>query len=459
MRNKRARKRKILMGVTITLVSVVIASLVAVAAYAVIIGNKFGTDLQGNLTDFDSGAWEGVFVEPEKPEDPFWMLLMGTDERYDGEIPRTDTLILVYVDQANKTASMISIPRDTYVSIEGYGYNKINAAYTFGELDEPGSGTALAIKTVSDFAGVDIAYFAQVNFNGFKELVDGLGGVEVDVLFDIIGSDLVGPYSPDLEADGLSVYAGLQTLDGEHAFSFIQSRSYPNGDYQRQANQRVFLQALAKKVLSSDPATIATTVTTLAEMTHTNMNLATIIKVAQGMRGLQEDGIHTYTVPSTTDMIDDISYVVADSYAWRELINAINAGEYPEHQDESIAGVVPDDYIAGLTPTTTDLLAGQASNVNPSDYLIDVRNGNGIAGSAQSVSDMLYIAGYRQGELGNTDAYVYEKTLIIYNTDANKVVAEDIRKRLGYGKTIDSLGRYTFAGDILVVVGDDFVQQ
>lgn len=457
LRNKRARKRKIVMAISITLASILIASLVAVAAYAVIINNKLGTDLQGNKMDFETGVFENLFKKPEAPEAPFWLLLLGTDERGD-DIPRTDTIILVYVDQANKTASMISIPRDTYVPIEGYGSDKINAAYVFGELDEPGGGVAKTIRTVSDFTGIDISYFAQVNFDGFKKLVDGVGGVEVDVLFDIIGSDLVGPDSPELEADGVSVFAGLQILDGEKAFSFIQSRAYLNGDYQRQANQRVFLQAFARKVLAADPATIATTVTNVANMTYTNMNLTAIINVAQGMRGISESDIYTYTVPSTTDEINSISYVVADSYALQELIAAIEAGEHPERQDASIAGTIPDEYIGNAAAATTDQLAGKASSVNPEKYTIEVRNGNGIAGCATSVSDMLYLAGYKQGEIGNTDAYVYTQTLIIYDSPETKVVAEDIRKRLGYGKTIDSQGRYTFTGDILVVVGDDFIR-
>jgi LCP family protein required for cell wall assembly len=445
------------MSVTITLASIVIASLVAVAAYAVIINNKLGTDLEGNKMDFTAGAFEGSFVAPKAPEDPFWMLLMGTDNREGFEVPRTDTLILVYVDQANKAVNMVSIPRDTYVPIDGYGSDKINAAYVFGELEQSGGGVPKTIKTVSDFTGVDIAYFAQVDFDGLVNLVDSLGGVEVDVPVDIIGDYAAadhGNYAID-------IYAGIQTLDGAQALTFCRSRDFPNGDYQRQADQRTFLQALAKKVLASDPATIAVTVTNLANMTYTNMDLAALVNVAQSMRGMQESGIYTYTVPSTTDEIPDndgnlISYVIADSYGLQELLAAIEAGEHPERQDASIAGIIPDDYVG--SSAATDQLAGKATNVKPENYTIEVRNGNGIAGCATSVSDMLYLAGYNRGELGNTDAYVYNQTLIIYDSDEHKAVAEDIRKRLGYGKTVDSVGRYIFTGDVLVVVGDDFIR-
>jgi hypothetical protein len=96
--------------------------------------------------------------------------------------------------------------------------------------------------------------------------------------------------------------------------------------------------------------------------------------------------------------------------------------------------------------------------VATADYVVDVRNGCGTDGCATSVSDMLALAGYRHGEIGNANSFVYDTTLVIYQDDARKAAAEDIRKRLGYGKLVSSEGRYTFAGDVLVVVGDDFPQ-
>ena len=85
-----------------------------------------------------------------------------------------------------------------------------------------------------------------------------------------------------------------------------------------------------------------------------------------------------------------------------------------------------------------------------------MRNGYGIAGAATSVSDMLALAGYKQLEISNANSLVYKETLIIYRDDADKVAADDIRARLGYGRVLPSLGRYAFEGNILVVVGGDF---
>jgi hypothetical protein len=99
---------------------------------------------------------------------------------------------------------------------------------------------------------------------------------------------------------------------------------------------------------------------------------------------------------------------------------------------------------------------GQTSTVTPGDYIVDVLNGCGIDDCATSVSDLLALAGYQQGEIGNAGSFAYDTTLIIYQDDERKAAAEDIHKRLGYGKLISSEGRYTFAGDVLVLVGGDF---
>jgi LCP family protein required for cell wall assembly len=347
---------------------------------------------------------------------------------------------------------MISIPRDTYVNHPEYGAIKINAAFTYAELNEVGSGPAQTIKTVSEFAGVDIAYFAQINFPGLEQLVNDLGGVTVDVPVDIIN---------DADSGGLDIYAGQQKLDGAHALTFCRARNpfLAAGDYQRQANQRTFLQALAKQVLAANPVDIATAVTNMAKMTQTNMDLAKIIKVAQGMRGMEENSIYTYYVPSVPDNVTGsdgtvTSYVIADNYEWQQMIATLNAGEYPDHQEGTYAGVIPNSYLPSTsTPEQPD---AQASNVAVGDYVVDVRNGYGIQGSATSVSDTLTLAGYRRGEIGNANSNVYETTCVIYRGETYKAVAEDIRRRLGYGKIVDSLGQYTFSGDILVVVGGDF---
>jgi len=449
IRKKRIWKRSIIISASFVLMLLVAVG-ISIVVYANSINDSFRTNLQGVKIDFEREIWQEVLVMPQTEEEPFWMLLLGSDGySWDRDIARTDVIILVHVDQPNKRAAMISIPRDTYVYISGLWSDKINAAYTWGEIYGSEGGVPVVIKTVSEFAGVDIAYFAMVNFDGFAELVDALGGVEVDVPVSIIG---------DREAGDVDIYPGVQTLNGQAALTFVRSRYFGIGDYQRTANQRTFLQALAKKVLS-DPSRITTSATQIANMTFTNMDLQRILKVAYAMNGMQESDIYTYYVPSYTDTVyydeTPISVVRASEREWKQLIAAINSGNYPPPQKGGFAGETPESYQPKDKPT------GEKPNDTPitiktNDYVVDVLNGSGIEGSAKSISDRLKACGYKPGVIGNVDNGLSDATLIIFKDVANWAAAEDIRQRLGYGWVISSEGRYEFDGDVLVIVGEDY---
>lgn len=441
-RSKRTIKRRVLIGVTVTLLALLLAG--SATAFGLI--TYLNDRLQGDL---DIETLDLSLVDREQPEDPFWMLLVGTDWDENGaDSFRSDVIILAHIDPGNKKAALISIPRDTMVELPGYGTNKINAAYTYGDMDPDSSGPAYAVDAVGSLTGAQISGYAQVNFEGLIGVVDALGGVTVDVPLDIIG---------DTAAGNVDVYAGEQVLSGEQALVFARSRQYDIGDFQRQANQRTLLQAIAKQVLAEDVGTIANTVTQIAEMTTTNLNIGEIADIAMSMRGMQESDIYTYSLISSLDMIDGISYVVVDETEARALVAAIDAGEYPDYSDQTYQGETTDRYKPGGT-TAADNLEGVASTVDTTQYSVSVRNGYGIDGSATAVSDMLALAGYQQHEIGNANSYVYEETLIIYLDDTDRAAAEDIQARLGYGRVIPSLGRYSFEGNVLVVVGADFAE-
>ena len=120
------------------------------------------------------------------------LLLLGLDYRdwEAGEIPRTDTMMLLTFDPLNNSAGMISIPRDLWVPIPGFEYNKINTAYYLGEMyNLPGGGPGLAMKTVEELLGVPIQYYAQIDFQAFVDFIDHIEGVTVtfedEILFNI----------------------------------------------------------------------------------------------------------------------------------------------------------------------------------------------------------------------------------------------------------------------------------
>jgi len=431
------------------LIAVLVAGTTAAFGFVAYINSMLSRDATGQILNI--GALSDVIVDRHEPEDPFWMVLAGTDWDEDGNgILRTDVILLAYINPIKKEAALISIPRDTLIDLDGYGYQKINAAYTYGCIEAmegyDNSGPAMLIQEVSKLTGAEISGYAQCDFDGFVGVVDALGGVAVDVPLDIIG---------DREAGPVDVYAGEQVLDGWSALVFVRSRQYEIGDYQRQANQRAMLQAIARQVLSEDPGTILNTVTAIAQMTTTNMKVEEIANIAISLRGMQETDIHTYSLLSDIADIDDISFVIVDEHAAKELIASINAGIYPDYSDIAYQGETAERY--QVKDQVIDQLANTQPVIETWQYSVSVRNGYDIPGCDAAVADMLASAGYELWEIGYARSPEYAESLIVYRDDTDRTAAEDIRARLGYGRVIPSLGRYSFDGNILVVVGGDFV--
>ncbi|MFR9752714.1 LCP family protein [Nocardia sp. 004] len=149
---------------------------------------------------------------------------------------RTDTIMLVHIP-ASGQSTLVSLPRDSYVSVPGYGRDKLNAAFAFG-------GPALLVQTVEIATGLRIDHYAQIGFGGFADVVDTLGGIDVCL-----------PEPIDDPLAGIDLPAGCQRLTGPQALGFVRSRATPRADLDRMNNQRIFLTALLQKATSS--ATLA----------------------------------------------------------------------------------------------------------------------------------------------------------------------------------------------------------
>ena len=164
------------------------------------------------------------------PDKPIFILAIGNDERPGVEGARADALHLIGFNPTTKQATLLNFPRDTTVPIPGYGTNKINAANTFG-------GNKLTAETVGKLVGVEIPYVMEVNFAGFVDLINDLGGVEVDVPKEMRDSN-----------SGSNFDAGRQKMSGDEALAFSRDRySFGDGDFSRTQNQGlVFIGALRK---------------------------------------------------------------------------------------------------------------------------------------------------------------------------------------------------------------------
>lgn len=170
-------------------------------------------------------------------------LLVGSDSRTGltaeqeqelatgGEVgpERTDTIILIHVPSGGGATTMVSLPRDSYVSIPGYGQDKLNASFAVG-------GPTLLTQTVEGVTGVHIDHYVEIGFGGFASIVDALGGVDICV-----------PYPIDDPLAGINLPAGCQELTGPEALGFVRTRATPLADLDRMNNQRLFMSALLSK--------------------------------------------------------------------------------------------------------------------------------------------------------------------------------------------------------------------
>jgi LCP family protein required for cell wall assembly len=198
---------------------------------------------EGNLPP----AWDGA--------SRITVLLIGLDYRdyiaNEGP-PRSDTMILLTIDPLTKTAGMLSIPRDMWVNIPGFKYGKINMAYFYGEGSNlPGGGPELARKTVAQFIGVDIQYYAQIDFNTFVEFIDLIGGIEI-YNDENLTLDLVGTGKDKFKL----TCCGMRELNGKRALAYARCRyeeqGCNGGDVGRAKRQQKVIIAIRNKVLSPE---------------------------------------------------------------------------------------------------------------------------------------------------------------------------------------------------------------
>jgi polyisoprenyl-teichoic acid--peptidoglycan teichoic acid transferase len=220
---------------------------------------------------------------------------------------RSDTMILLTIDPVTKTAGMLSVPRDMWVDIPGFGYSKINNAYALGEMYKlPGGGPGLAIKTVENFLGIPIQYYAQVEFSAFARMIDDIGGVCLDVPVTV----KVGV----MDEDGTTtVEAGHQCLSGKVALGYARARDVEQGvmggDVERSQNQQRVIFAIRDKVVSNFPTLISQSgalYTELSSGVHTNLSLDDILKLAVLAKDIPLDSIKHGVIDYT--MMEDAKY-------------------------------------------------------------------------------------------------------------------------------------------------------
>jgi polyisoprenyl-teichoic acid--peptidoglycan teichoic acid transferase len=327
------------------------------------------------------------------------ILLMGIDQRPDeaailsGDPGRTDSMVLVSIDFDNHLASMVSIPRDGFVVIPGHGNERVNAAYTFGELDTPGGGPGLAERTVEQLFGVHIDHYALVDIHSMQQVIDTLGGIWIDNPQRLVDSAYP---TDDYRTIKVDIPAGRQLMDGLTAVEYARTR-HPDSDYGRQNRQQQVLLAIRDRALQVDALPrLPALLPEVRDLVHTDITLVDAVQLANFGRGLRaSDIIRLPADPTLTP-----SYIGAGGASYINLTPTYRAMVHAMVTDPRVAAekaaiaVYNAGAPVGSGSRTADVLGAAGLLVNqvataPRVPTTRIEAGGGARHSAELVAQLL----------------------------------------------------------------------
>jgi LCP family protein required for cell wall assembly len=367
--------------------------------------------------------------------------------KVDGTL-NTDTLILIRIPNDGGRAIGVSMPRDSYVNIPGYGTHKINSAYARakntamerlrkgGQNDQAKlevasnlEGAKSLIATIEQLTGATIDHYAEVNLLGFYDITKAIGGIEV-CLNKAVNDDLSGAHLP----------AGKQTLEGAPALAFVRQRhGLPNGDLDRIVRQQVFMGGMAKKVFSKDLLTPGSdTLDKLRAAVQKSVVLDkdwNVIQFAQQMMGFTGGNLDFRTIP-------------VGSIALRTPSDGDAVEVNPRDVKAFVSGLLNGGAPTSSAPSSAP---SGGSSSSEGDITVDVRNASGRTGLANQVSQTLTSKGFRAGDTGN--AATRAKSVVRYPAGEQEN-GEKVAGALG-GLTAEP-DKNLAKGHVTVLLGKDF---
>jgi LCP family protein required for cell wall assembly len=258
------------------------------------------------------------------------VLLIGSDSRSslnpDGDHAgggRSDTLMLAHISADRRSVSLMSIMRDSWVPIPGHGTAKINAAYSWG-------GVPLTVQTVEQLLDVHVDHVAEIDFLGFRDMTNALGGVDVDSTKAFL-------------ARGHQIHEGVNHLDGDTALAFVRERyAFPDADYQRVKNQQAFIRGLVDGVVSkgtlTDPGTISSFVGATSKYLSVDETLTfqRLAAIGWSLRHIAPSDLQTFTMPTAggASSVDGQSYVAVNEVELASLKSALRGDAMTSWLDE-----------------------------------------------------------------------------------------------------------------------------
>ena len=365
----------------------------------------------------------------------------------------TDSIMLISIDTKNNQAFMMSLPRDLYVNIPGNGYGKINEAYVDGEsqnFNEAGfaqGGMGLLEKVVSQNLGINVNYYALVDYNAFRDAVNAVGGIDINIQ----STDPRGLYDPNTDYVTHSVLVklsnGVQHLNGEQALDLARARGdsassygFPLSDFDRTTHQRQELVALKTKATSSGV-------------------LANPIKLTQLMNAVGTN-VKTDFSPSEVHRLYDISKNISSGQIQSVSLNNVNGNDllanYTTNSGESalIPAAGLDDYSA-IQAYLKKLMSNNP--IVKEGATIVVLNGTDTSGLAAKASLALTTKGLTVSGTGDASA-LQPTSLVIDNSAGKKPASLQLLESI-YGKSVTTTNPYAqqYTADFIVVLGKDQV--
>ncbi len=370
------------------------------------------------------------------------ILVMGLDYRdwTEGEgPPRTDTMILFTVDPINRTAGLLTIPRDLWVNVPGFDYGRINSAYQLGEAFKVvGGGPQLATDTVEELLGVPIDYYAQIDFGAFVRFIDEIGGVKIEIpekiKVDPMGDDNTKVLKP-----------GVQTLPGDLALAYVRARKTEGGDFDRAQRQQQVIMAIRDRIMEFEmlPTLISKAPALYEELSsgvRTNLNLDTAIRLAWMASQIPREKIKQGAIGS-----DQVSFASSPD-GQQEVLKPITE-KIRLLRDEIFTESGPaSPMAAGMD--LTELVKAEGAR-------IIVLNGSSAAGLASTTVEYLKSLGLNVVETGNAESlatyseitfYTGKPYTVKYLVELMKISEFRIRHLFDPSKT----------ADIVITLGDDW---
>lgn len=276
--SKKNKKKKKIRTIILTSLIFIFLFIIGASGFYVynLLGKMKGDKISDNNEDLGiSKDLTDKLGKSGKEKDIINIALFGTDERDKTEKGRSDAIMILTVDKEHNKLKLTSLMRDSYVKIDGHGKDKLNHAYAYG-------GPQLAIKTINQNFNLNIRDYATVNFYHMQDIIDALGGVDIDIKKDEIEPvnammnelAFAGKYKPPYLKS-----AGKQSLNGRQALAYARTRYVGNGDFDRTERQRIILNALFEKVKSAGISKYPSLINTLLPMVETSLSQAEILKL------------------------------------------------------------------------------------------------------------------------------------------------------------------------------------